>query len=140
VDDDRGRIAVLPVAETVIPIVASLQGPGIKGPESHCHGPQRPRDSGGARPRLSTAWTQSYAPISLSLKRGLGTEPSNELFKLIQIKAIRCDLCILVHRHAKTNWPYTMKNRSSEWEPGGKPDCQPNMMGEPAALPRRLLS
>lgn len=45
-------------------------------------------------------------------------EPSDELFELIQIKAIKSDLCILVYRHAETNWPYTMKNHSSEWEPG----------------------
>jgi hypothetical protein len=49
----------------------------------------------------------------------LAAEPSNDLFELIQIKAMKCDLFILLHRHAETNWPYTMENRSSEWEARG---------------------
>jgi len=46
-----------------------------------------------------------------------GAEPPNELFELIHVKATKCHPGILLHRHAETNWPYTMENRSSEWEP-----------------------
>lgn len=64
-----------------------------------------------------TRTASSGSSISFELKRGSGADSSNELFELIQIKATKYQVGILLHRHAETNWPYTMENRSSEWEP-----------------------